>query len=75
MEEISAEEQTEIDEAKSLSDDIKYLMKNPQFQRVIMKRYIEQTALVVGSSFSGQPAEVEALKAVSQLKYFLDTNE
>ena len=75
MDEITEEEQIEMEQAKQLALDIKWLENNDQFKRVILDRYINQTALVIGSNFSGQEAEAEALKAVSGLKYFLDTNK
>ena len=75
MDEITEEEQIEMEQAKQLALDIKWLENNDQFKRVIWDRYMNQTALVIGSNFSGQEAEVEALKAISGLKYFLDTNK
>jgi len=73
--EYTAAEQAEIDDANALAADIKWLMSNDQFKRVILDRYINQTSLTIGSNFSGQQAEIEALKAVSGLNYFLETNK
>lgn len=71
----SPEEQAEMDAEKQLSNDIRWLFNNDQFKRAILSRYISQTSLTIGSNFSGQEAEIEALKAVSGLNYFLQTNK
>ncbi len=69
------QEEIELEQAALLAADIKWLMGNDQFKRVIMDRYIKQTAVVIGSSFTGKDTEMEELKAISGLKYFLDTNK
>ena len=74
MNEITVEEQTEIDEAKSLATDIKYLMKNPQFQRVIIDRYIKDTSFDVGVSFTGSKEDIDRLTSVTKLSNFLAIN-
>lgn len=67
----------EIEKAQeeALAADIKWLFSNDQFKRVILDRYIAQTASVIGSNFTNQEAEVEALKSVSHLNMFLNNNK
>ncbi len=72
--ELDAEE-LELLEEQKLQGDLDFLLKNPQFQRVILDRYINQTALVLGSNFTGSDGEVEALKAVSHLNMFIAANK
>ena len=74
MNEISAEEQLEMDQAKSLADDIKYLMSNPQFKRVILGKYINDTALNVGIAFTGSKEDIDKLTSVTNLTDFLAIN-
>ncbi len=58
-----------------MRDDIAYLLDNPQFQRAILKGYIDDTALVVGSTFSNDDSEINSLKAISHLKMFIESNQ
>ena len=68
-------EELELLEEQKLQEDLDFLLRNPQFKRVILDRYINQTALVVGANFTGSEQEAEALKAVSHLNMFIAANK
>ncbi len=74
MEDITAEEQLEIDQAKSLADDIKWLMSNDQFKRVILDKYIKDTAFEVGVAFTGSKDDLDKLTSVTNITNFLAIN-
>ena len=74
MEEITAEEQLEMDQAKSLADDIKWLMSNDQFKRVILDRYIKDTAFEVGVAFTGSKDDLDKLTSTTNITNFLAIN-
>jgi hypothetical protein len=67
-------EREQLNYELKLSNDIKDLMENETFKRVIMDLYINDTALVIGSSFTGSESDMEALKAVTHLRSFLYRN-
>jgi len=74
MEDVTAEEQLEIDQAKSLANDIKWLMSNDQFKRVILDRYIKETAFEVGVAFTGSKDDLDKLTSVTNITNFLAIN-
>ena len=51
---------------------VERLYASQDFQEVILKDFIESTAIDVGSSFEGSESDIEALKAVSYLKRWLE---
>ena len=71
---IEDAERKELEYQKRLSDDIKVLMNNEAFQRVILESYIRDTAFRVGSMFSGSDEDIESLKAISHLKRYLENS-
>ena len=74
MEDITAEEQLELDQAEKFSADIKWLMGNDQFKRVILDRYIKGTAFDVGVAFTGSDDDIARLTSVTNLTNFLAVN-
>ena len=68
------EELAEIAVADRLAADIKYLMSNDQFKRVIIGKYINDTALNVGVSFTGSKEDIDKLTSVTNLTDFLAIN-
>ena len=72
--ELEDAERRELEYQKRLSDDIKVLMNNEAFQRVILESYIRDTSIRVGSSFSGSNEDIETLKAISHLKAYLENS-
>ena len=73
-ENYSPEELAEIAVADRLAADIKYLMSNDQFKRVIIGRYINDTALDVGVAFTGSKEDIDKLTSVTNLTDFLTVN-
>ena len=73
-ENYSPEELAEIAVADRLAADIKYLMSNDQFKRVIIGKYINDTALNVGVAFTGSKEDIDKLTSVTNLTDFLTVN-
>jgi len=73
-ENYSPEELAEIAVADRLAADIKYLMSNDQFKRVIIGKYINDTALDVGVAFTGSKEDIDKLTSVTNLTDFLTVN-
>ncbi len=67
-------EELEIEAAELLAADIKWLMANDQFKRVILQKYINDTSLDVGTSFIGSDDQIQQLKSISDLMAFLTNN-
>jgi len=72
--ELSEVEREEFDREVQLSNDIKMLMADETFRRVILDGYINDNALSIGSAFVGSVEQVEGLKAISHLKRYLEVN-
>jgi len=73
-EEITIEEQLEIEGQRELAEDIQWLMKNEQFKRVILDKYIKDSSVEVGMSFTGSEEQMDTLKSITSLVNYLTIN-
>ena len=71
---MDSEQREAYDKEVRLSNDIRVLMADETFRRVILDGYIGGIALSVGSAFVGSVEQVEELKAISHLKRYLEVN-
>lgn len=60
------------DEAIALAQAVRDLMNDMRFKQVILENYIEETTRAIGSDFDNTPEQIDALKAVTHLKRWLD---
>lgn len=71
---ITEEEIKEYEQKLQMANDIKWLMSNDQFKRVIVNAYVNETALNVGIAYSGSDGDVTALKSITHISDFLAVN-
>jgi len=68
---METNEDYELSQKEDFEKKIKLLLQDRLFQEVIINGYINDTAVTVGSNFSGTDDEISTLKAISHLKTFL----
>ncbi len=66
---MTVDEQEIVDEAKL----VKKLMDDKVFQKVILEGYMEGQAISLGTNFDGLEEELDTLKAITNLKRYLDS--